>query len=54
MAEIVSSNLILRNGQITFDYRKPFDILAESNPTNENPPPVSGARDSQTNIWLGN
>ena len=54
MVEIVSSNLILRNGKITFDYRKPFDILAESNPTNEKPPTVSGAGVSQRQIWLGN
>ena len=32
LVEIVSSNHILRNGTIEFQYRKPFDILAKSTP----------------------
>ena len=30
LIEIVSSNHVLRNGKLCFDYRKPFDLLAES------------------------
>ncbi len=30
LVEIVSSNHVLRNGSLEFDYRKPFDILVES------------------------
>lgn len=29
LVEIVSSNLVLRNGSLEFSYRKPFDVLAE-------------------------
>jgi len=30
MVELVSSNLVLKNGTIEYSYRKPFDILVES------------------------
>jgi len=30
MVEIVSSNLVLRNGKLEFSYRKPFDMLVDS------------------------
>ncbi len=33
LVEIVSSNHVLRNGTIQFEYRKPFDILAKSHPS---------------------
>ncbi len=32
LVQIVSSNHVLRNGTIQFDYRKPFDVLAKSTP----------------------